>query len=70
MVLVKVDAGDETGLGNTYAPKATGAFIEETKNEVVGKDALDIPAASPGHQRCHTQPWRDGSPRARSGPEP
>ncbi len=42
LVLVEVDAGGQTGLGYTYAPPATAAFIHgELKKLVTGANALD-----------------------------
>jgi len=41
VVVVEARAGDETGLGYTYAPAAAGALVEEKLTEVVrGYDAL------------------------------
>lgn len=46
LVLVEVEAGGKTGLGYTYAAAATGAFILEVlRDDVLGRDAMDIPAA-------------------------
>jgi L-alanine-DL-glutamate epimerase-like enolase superfamily enzyme len=41
IVIVEAHAGDETGLGYTYAPAAAGKLVEEKlANEVEGADAL------------------------------
>ena len=46
MVLVEVRAGDQTGLGYTYADTATGTLVRDMLAEVVrGHDAMDVPAA-------------------------
>ena len=46
IVVVEAHAGDETGLGYTYAPAAAGALIEEKlAREVEGADALAPPEA-------------------------
>jgi len=46
LVLVEVKAGNETGLGYTYADAATALVIQETLAEKVkGRDAFDIPGA-------------------------
>jgi L-alanine-DL-glutamate epimerase-like enolase superfamily enzyme len=46
MVLVEVRAGDETGLGYTYADTATGTLVRDMLAGVVrGHDAMDVPAA-------------------------
>lgn len=47
MVLVKAAAGDEVGIGYTYAPRAAASVIFDVlRNVVVGKNVLDIPAMS------------------------
>ena len=44
IVVVEARAGDETGLGYTYAPAAAGKLVEEKLSEVVrGRDALAVP---------------------------
>ena len=46
LVLVEVRAGNETGLGYTYADAATAQVVEETlKLHVVGRDAFNISGA-------------------------
>jgi L-alanine-DL-glutamate epimerase-like enolase superfamily enzyme len=46
MVLVEAVAGDERGLGYTYADRACALLVREVlAPEVVGLDALDVPAA-------------------------
>ena len=46
LVVVRISAGDVEGLGYSYADKATACLIHELlKNVVIGKSALDIPAA-------------------------
>jgi L-alanine-DL-glutamate epimerase-like enolase superfamily enzyme len=45
LVVVEVSAGNETGLGYTYAGKAAGVFIHEVLSPAVkGRDAMDVPA--------------------------
>jgi L-alanine-DL-glutamate epimerase-like enolase superfamily enzyme len=44
-VIVEIIAGDQTGLGLTYASKAIAELIQETlADPLIGKSALDIPA--------------------------
>jgi L-alanine-DL-glutamate epimerase-like enolase superfamily enzyme len=44
IVVVEIDAGNETGIGYTYADVATGKLIETLlANVVQGRNALDIP---------------------------
>ncbi len=46
LVLVEARAAGKTGLGYTYANKATGAMIKEDLEEVVdGHDVMDVPGA-------------------------
>jgi L-alanine-DL-glutamate epimerase-like enolase superfamily enzyme len=46
LVVVEVSAGNERGLGYTYADKATAHFIREHfRDLLLGRDAMDIPAA-------------------------
>ncbi len=46
LVLVEATAGGKTGLGYSYADKATATLIRETLAEVVhGRDALSVPGA-------------------------
>ncbi|MDA8369097.1 MAG: mandelate racemase [Nocardiopsaceae bacterium] len=46
LVVVRVDAGETTGLGYTYADAACADFIERVLAAVIaGRDALDVPAA-------------------------
>ncbi|MEV0126508.1 enolase C-terminal domain-like protein [Streptomyces sp. NPDC050703] len=46
VVVVEVSAGDATGTGWTYAPAAAAALVDEQLTPaVLGRDALDIPAA-------------------------
>ncbi len=46
LVAVEARAGNERGLGYTYADKATAAFVSEHLRELLlGRDALDVPAA-------------------------
>jgi L-alanine-DL-glutamate epimerase-like enolase superfamily enzyme len=46
IVVVQVRAGNETGLGYTYAPAAAGVLVEEKLAELVrGRDALAVAAA-------------------------
>lgn len=46
LVLVELEAGDETGLGWTYAPAAAGRLVEDVLAPVVeGRDALAVGAA-------------------------
>jgi L-alanine-DL-glutamate epimerase-like enolase superfamily enzyme len=46
LVLVEARAGDKAGLGYTYADTATATLVNDGLAEVVlGRDALDIPAA-------------------------
>lgn len=45
MVLVKINAGGNSGMGYSYADISSAYFIEKNlKQIVVGKDAMDIPA--------------------------
>ncbi len=61
MVLVELEAGDETGLGFTYASAATGALIEEKlAGAVGGLNALDIPAAFAAMTRAIRNEGRPG----------
>src|SRR5881275_3669361 len=46
IVVVEASAGDETGLGYTYAPAAAGKLVEEKLAELVrGRDALAVAEA-------------------------
>ncbi len=46
VVVVEIDAGPERGLGLTYGPPACASVIRDVlAHQVVGRDALDIPAA-------------------------
>ncbi|BDI34060.1 mandelate racemase [Capsulimonas corticalis] len=46
LVVAEVTAGNQTGIGYTYADEATALVIRETlANEIVGSDALDIPGS-------------------------
>lgn len=46
VVLVHVRAGDEIGLGYTYADRATATLVHETLSPIVrGREALDVPGA-------------------------
>ncbi len=49
LVLVNIDAGGRSGIGYTYATAATAYFIATSlKQQVLGKNALDIPAITGG----------------------
>jgi L-alanine-DL-glutamate epimerase-like enolase superfamily enzyme len=43
--VVTVTGGGETGLGFTYGPRACATLIDVLRDDVVGRDALDVPAA-------------------------
>ncbi|MFI2614743.1 MULTISPECIES: enolase C-terminal domain-like protein [unclassified Streptomyces] len=46
IVIVEITAGDATGTGWTYAPVSVAALVDEQLTPViVGRDALDVPAA-------------------------
>lgn len=46
LVVVEADGGGRSGLGYTYADRATGALVTEALAEVVrGRDAMDVPGA-------------------------
>ena len=46
IVIVEARAGNERGLGYTYASRATAAIVRETLAPIVqGRDALDVPGA-------------------------
>lgn len=45
IVIAEIEAGGHVGLGYSYADRSAAGLIEETlKDELLGKDALDIPA--------------------------
>src|SRR6476661_3302531 len=44
LVLAEVSAGDQTGLGYSYADGATVSVIKTLASAIVGLDPLDIPA--------------------------
>ncbi len=47
LVLVEISGGNKNGIGYTYADKSTATFIQSVLvNEVVGMNAMDIPAIS------------------------
>lgn len=61
MVLVQASAGGRTGLGWTYAVPAAAAAVRDLLTPaVVGRDALDIPAAAGAMTRLVRNPGRQG----------
>jgi L-alanine-DL-glutamate epimerase-like enolase superfamily enzyme len=60
-VVVHAEAGDETGLGWTYAPAAAGHLIGELLTpHVAGRDVADIPAANAAMARAVRNAGRPG----------
>ena len=61
LVVVHLQAGNETGLGYTYADSSVAALIETLAKETVeGRDAFDIPAARLAMQRAVRNFGRSG----------
>ncbi|WP_447041309.1 enolase C-terminal domain-like protein [Streptomyces sp. DSM 118878] len=61
IVVAEVRAGDATGTGWTYAPAATAALVDEQLTPaILGRDALDIPAAHDAMTKAVRDTGRSG----------